>query len=137
MSKIFSRIKLTYLFTNRYLSLARLVLLQLLLMLRPGWNKVEIKLYQRCFSVVSTSYTDVVSTLCNVENPTSDFVSFSASDQRYFNVDPQCWNNVDPMLKCWLGLFFSYVYLTFVYKMKLTDRNGNRRFSKSWRLWAM
>ena len=75
--------------------------------------------------------------MCNVENPTSDFVSFSASDQRYFNVDPQCWNNVDPMLKCWLGLLFSYVYLTFVYKMKPTDRNGNRRFPKSWRLWAM
>ena len=103
MSKIFSRIKLTYLFTNRYLSLARLVLLQLLLMLRPGWSKVEIKLYQRCFSVVSTLYTDVVSTLCNVENPTSDFVSFSTSDQCYFNVDPQRWNNVDPTLKCWLG----------------------------------
>ena len=44
---------------------------------------------QRCFDVVSTSGTDVVSTLSNVENPTSDFVSFSTSDQRYFNVDPQ------------------------------------------------
>ena len=31
---------------------------------------------QRCFDVVSTSDTDVVPTLCNVENPTSDFVSF-------------------------------------------------------------
>ena len=60
---------------------------------------------QRCFDVVSTSGTDVVSTLCDVENPTSDFVSFSTSDQRYFNVDPQRWNNVDPMLKCWLGQF--------------------------------
>ena len=54
MSKIFSRIKLTYLFTNRYLSLARLVLIQLLLMLRPGWNKVEIKLYQRWNNVETT-----------------------------------------------------------------------------------
>ena len=44
---------------------------------------------QRCFDVFSTSGTDVVSTLCNVENPTSDFVLFSMSDQRYFNVDPQ------------------------------------------------
>ena len=35
------------------------------------------------------SDADVASTLCNVENPTSDFVSFSTSDQRYFNVDPQ------------------------------------------------
>ena len=41
------------------------------------------------------SYTDVVSTLSNVENPTSDFVSFSWSDQRYFNVDPQRWNSVE------------------------------------------
>ena len=44
---------------------------------------------QRCFDVVSTSGTDVVSTLCNVENPTSDFVSFSTSDQRCFNVVDQ------------------------------------------------
>ena len=51
---------------------------------------------QRCFDVVSTSGTDVVSALCDVENPTSD--------QRYFNVDSQRWNNVDPTLKCWLGL---------------------------------
>ena len=42
-----------------------------------------------CFDVVSVSGTDVVSTLCNIENPMSDFVSFSTSDQRYFNVDPQ------------------------------------------------
>ena len=49
------------------------------------------------------SGTDVVSTLYNVENPTSDFVSFSTSDQRYFNVDPQRGNNVDPTLNCWLG----------------------------------
>ena len=41
--------------------------------------------------------------LYNVENPTSDFVSFSMSDQRYFNVDPQRSNNVDPTLKRWLG----------------------------------
>ena len=44
---------------------------------------------QRCFDVVSTLVNDVVSTLCNVENPTSDFVSFSTSDQRYFKIDPQ------------------------------------------------
>ena len=108
MSKIFSRIKLTYLFTNRYLSLARLVLIQILLMLRSSWNKVEIRLYQRCFNVASTSRTDVVSTLCKVENPTSDFVSFSTSDQRYFNVDPQRWNNVNPTLKCWLGIWLLF-----------------------------
>ena len=39
--------------------------------------------------------TDVVSTLDNVENPTSDFVSFSTSDQRYFNVDPERWSDVE------------------------------------------
>ena len=72
-------------------------------MFRIRWNNVEIKLYQCCFNVVSASDTDVVSTLWNVENPTSDFVSFSTSDQRYFNFDLQRWNNVDPTLKCWLG----------------------------------
>ena len=46
-------------------------------------------LLQRCFDVVSTSGSDVESTLCNVEKPTSDFVSFSTSDQRCFNVDSQ------------------------------------------------
>ena len=71
MWKIFSRIKLSYLFTNPYSSLTRLVLIQLLLMLRPRWNNVEINLLQHCFNVVSTLDTDVVSTLCNGENPTS------------------------------------------------------------------
>ena len=58
---------------------------------------------QRCFDVVSTFGIDVVSTLCNVESPTWDFVSFSTSDQLYFNVDPRRWNNVDPTWKYWLG----------------------------------
>ena len=51
MSKIFSRKKIIYLFKNRYLSLAGLVLIQLLLMLRPSWNKVDkvvSTLSQRC-----------------------------------------------------------------------------------------
>ena len=65
---------------------------------------VCINVVKRCFDIASTSDTDVVSTLCNVKNPTSDFVSFSTSDQRYFNVDPQRWNNLDPTSKCWLGL---------------------------------
>ena len=55
-----------------------------------GLTNVDTRLKQRCFDVVSKLGTDVVSTLCNIENPTSDFVSFSTSDQRYFNVDPQC-----------------------------------------------
>ena len=60
-----------------------------------GLTNVDTRLKQRCINVVSTSGTDVVSTSCNVENPMSDFVSFSMSDQRYFNLDPT--------LKCWLG----------------------------------
>ena len=54
-----------------------------------GLTNVDTRLKQRCFDVVSMSDTDVVSTLCNAEDLTSDFVSFSTSDQRYFNVDPQ------------------------------------------------
>ena len=59
-------------------------------------TNVDTRLKQRCINVVptlcnvvlplcnvvSTSGTDVVSTLCNVENLTLDFVSFSTSDQR-------------------------------------------------------
>ena len=68
-----------------------------------------INVVQRYFDVVST-FCNVVSTLfqrrglafCNVEK-TSDFISFSTSDQCYFNADPKRWNNVDPTLKCWLG----------------------------------
>ena len=56
MCKIFSRVKLTYLFTNRFLSLDRLVFIQLSLMLRPSRNKNEIKLYQRYFNVISTLF---------------------------------------------------------------------------------
>ena len=40
----------------------------------------------------------IIITLCNVENPTLDFVLFSTSDQHYLNVDPQRLNNVDPTL---------------------------------------
>ena len=47
-----------------------------------GLTNVDARLKQRCFDIVSTSGTDVVSKLCNVENPTSDFISFSMSDQR-------------------------------------------------------
>ena len=59
------------------------------------WNDVDTKLQKRCL--------DVVSTLCKVENPTSDFVSFSMSDQCYFNVELQLWNNVSSRLKFWSG----------------------------------
>ena len=91
-------------------------------MLRTRWNNVEIKLCQRCFNVVSTSKTDVVSTLRIVENTTSDFVSFSTSDQRCFNVYPQRWNNVDQTLRYWLGKVYYF--------------QETRSFClKNWKLW--
>ena len=64
-----------------------------------GWKSITFTLG----NVTLTSDTGVVSTLCSIENPTSDFVSFSTSDRRYFNVNTQCWNNVDQKLKCWLS----------------------------------
>ena len=81
--------------------------------MRPRGNKLEIMPYQRwnnvkklcatfkndCFDVVQSWFNvismldaDVVSMLCNIENPTLDFVPFPTSDQCYFNCDPQCWN---------------------------------------------
>ena len=51
----------------------------------------------------STLDTDAVSMLWNYENPTLDFVSFSTSNQRYLNGDPQYLYNVDTSLKCWQG----------------------------------
>ena len=85
--------KFSYLFTHRYLSLAPFIGFDIAFTkventLKQRRDKVVSTLFQRCFNVVSTSGTDVVSTLYNVENLTSDFVSFSTSDQRYFNVDP-------------------------------------------------
>ena len=53
--------------------------------------------------------TDIVSMLCNVENPNLDFASFSTSDQRYLNGDLQCWNKVGPTLKCWQGSIYEKV----------------------------
>lgn len=41
------------------------------------------------------SDTEELSTYCNVEKPTSDFVSFPMWDQRYFNVDLQLCNVTD------------------------------------------
>ena len=99
-------------------------------MLRPRWNNVEIMSYQRWSNVettlcnvekrlhrlsvkliyfVSMWDTDVVSMLCNVENPTSDFVSYSTLDRRCFHGNPQCQNNVDPTLKCWLCSIYEKV----------------------------
>ena len=85
--------------------------------LKQRWNDVVqlwksyIDNVQRWFNVVSTFYTDVVSTLCNVENPTSNFLSFSTSDQRS-NGDPRCWSNVGSALKCWLVVSMKKLILT-------------------------
>ena len=51
-------------------------------------DKVVTTFFQRCFNFGHRR-------CINFENPTLDFVSFSTSDQRYFNVDPT--------FKCWLG----------------------------------
>ena len=53
---------------------------------------------QRFFNVVLTLGTDALSSLYNVENPTSDFVSFTTWDPHYLYVAPQRSNNVDPTL---------------------------------------
>ena len=45
-------------------------------------KKCCVNVAQSCFNVVSTSDTDIVSTLCKVENPTLGFISSSISDQR-------------------------------------------------------
>ena len=64
-------------------------------------------MWYQCWNDVKQFWKTVVSTLCvlstlyNVENPTSESISFSTSEHRYFNVDPQSWNNVDPTLKCY------------------------------------
>ena len=65
-------------------------------------NTLQIRWYSVVLAlcnVVSTSGTDFVLTLRNVENPTSDFVLFSTPDQRYFNVWSttlkQCWSKVE------------------------------------------
>ena len=72
------------------------------------FTDVEATLTQLSDKLISTLFQCRIPTLCNIEKLTSDFVSFSTSDQRYFNVDPQSWNNVDPTLKCWLGLGQGY-----------------------------
>ena len=66
--------------------------------LKQCWYNVVSMLW----NVISTLFQRRSPPFCNVEK-TSDFVSFSTSDQCYFNADPKRWNNVDPTLKCWLG----------------------------------
>ena len=59
LQKIFSRIKLSHLFTNSYLSLARLVSIKLLPNLIPRWNNFEIN----CINVISTLFQRLKTTL--------------------------------------------------------------------------
>ena len=68
-----------------------------------------IDVVQRRCNVVSTLDMDIVSMLRNIENPISNFFSFSTLDQRYLNGNLQCWNNVDTTLKCWQGSIYEKV----------------------------
>ena len=90
---------------------------------KQRWNNVV----QRWFNVFSTSGTDVVSMLYNLENMTSDFVSFSTSDQRYFHVDSQRWSNVEMLagysftkkgshLRCFFVEFVKFYKISFSQK---------------------
>ena len=95
-----------------------------------------IDVVQPWFNVVLTLDTDIVSMLCNVENPALDFASFSTTDQRYLNSDQivkttliQSWNvgrvvslrklilrNILPatLLTKWnIKVFFKYYTTTF------------------------
>ena len=75
-------------------------------------NNVE-TMGKGCIEVVqcfSTLDTDVLSTRQYEGNSTSDFVPFSASDQRYFKVDLQRWKDVDLTLKYWLGNLLSITH---------------------------
>ena len=91
-----------------------------------------IDIVQRWFNVFSTLDTDIVSMLCNVENPTSDFVSFSTSDQCYLNGDPQWWNNVDTTLKCWQGS----IKLAVSMKKLILRNNLPATLLTKWNLWV-
>ena len=88
----------------------------------------------RCFNV-----TDVVSTLCNVENLGSEFVSFSTSDQPYFNVDLQRWNTVCERLLLKISTSMtnlpkwgnSWRWYRFQYRKLLSHRQRTIRFFKN------
>ena len=60
-------------------------------------------LKRRC-ATLTLPLRNVAQCCFNIGNPMPHFLSFSTSDQTYFNVDPQRANNVDPTLKCWIGL---------------------------------
>ena len=57
-----------------------------------------VNVVQRSFDVVSTSGSDIVSSLSNVEKPTSDFVLFHVGStlfQRWFTTLKQRWSGVE------------------------------------------
>ena len=70
--------------------------------MKQRWDKVVSMLFQSCFNVRHRRCIFFVQHW----NTDVEFYFFSALDQRYFNVDPKSWNNVDSTLKCWLGLIF-------------------------------
>lgn len=80
--------------------------------MRPRWNNVKINLYQCCFNVASTSNTDAVSTLCNIENLTLILFHF----KHWINVISMLIHNTETTL-IWRGNFgwlkstYQYVFL--------------------------
>ena len=73
------------LFINSY-STARLVFDIVLTTLRLRQNNVDTTLYQRCATLFRRCFNVGLHRCIKVGKPRSDFVSFSTSDQRYFNV---------------------------------------------------
>ena len=97
--------KIINLYKNPYLSIVD--------WFRPIFNNIEATLKQSWYDIITTLYKffstlsyEFVSTLSNVENLTSDFVSFSTPEKRYLNVDPQRWNSVDPTFNCWIKVYY-------------------------------
>ena len=72
-------------------------------------------LHQRC----ATLFERRGPTLCNVEKPTLDFVSFSTSDRRYFNVNPQRWNDVEMLAGEIIITNLFVLFLNRIYKLTL------------------
>ena len=70
-------------------------------MFRTRWNNVEIKLYQRCFNVVSTSGINVVQRWKSDVGFCFIFNVGSTLFQRWSTTLKQRWSNVE----MWLGFF--------------------------------
>ena len=67
-------------------------------------------MYRRHATLFQPLNIDVVSTLHNVKNLMSDFLSFSMSGQPCFQVDPKPWHNIYLTLRCWLGMNLIFLH---------------------------